>query len=52
VYGVEDLESFLEAALLVPSSVTADFNFPDWHYFGRGSGNGGHHRYGLMPVDP
>jgi hypothetical protein len=36
VYGVPDLEAFLEASLLLPRSVTADFNFPDWHYFGRG----------------
>jgi len=28
--------SFLEAALLLPASVTADFNFPEWHYDGRG----------------
>src|SRR6266511_4075806 len=38
VYGVPDLEAFLEASLLLPRSVTADFNFPDWHYFGRGAG--------------
>jgi hypothetical protein len=36
LYGVPDLESFLEAALLLPASVTADFNFPDWSYDGRG----------------
>jgi hypothetical protein len=48
LYGVPDLETFLEAALLLPASVTADFNFPDWHYFGRGSGHGGHHRYELV----
>lgn len=39
VYGVPDLQSFLQAALLLPRSVTSDFNFPNWHYFGRGSGN-------------
>jgi hypothetical protein len=38
LYGVPDLESFLEASLLLPASVTADFNFPEWRYFGRGSG--------------
>jgi hypothetical protein len=38
----------LEAALLLPASLTADFNFPDWNYFGRGSGHGGHHRYELV----
>jgi hypothetical protein len=36
LYGVPDLESFLEAALLLPASVTADFNFPEWDYDGRG----------------
>jgi hypothetical protein len=40
LYGVPDLESFLDASLLLPSSVTADFNFPEWGYFGRGSGEG------------
>ena len=41
LYGVPDLEAFLEASLLLPTSVTADFNFPEWRYFGRGSGAGG-----------
>jgi hypothetical protein len=41
IYGVPDLESFLEASLLLPTSVTADFNFPEWRYFGRGSGEDG-----------
>jgi hypothetical protein len=46
VYAVPDLQSFLEAALLLPTSVTADFNFPAWRYFGRGSGEHGVvHRY-------
>jgi hypothetical protein len=36
LYGVPDLEAFLEAALLLPASVTADFNFPEWDYDGRG----------------
>ncbi len=38
VYNVPDLEAFLEAVLLLPRSITSDFNFPKWHYFGRGSG--------------
>lgn len=38
IYDVPDLAAFLEAALLLPRSVTADFNFPAWSYFGRGSG--------------
>ncbi len=46
VYGVPDLQTFLEAAVLLPTSVTADFNFPAWRYFGRGSGQHGVvHRY-------
>ena len=50
VYGVRGLGSFLEAALLLPRSVTADFNFPHWGYFGRGSGAGDeHHEYALAP---
>ncbi len=36
LYGVPDHEAFLEAALLLPASVTADFNFPEWNYDGRG----------------
>jgi phosphoglycolate phosphatase-like HAD superfamily hydrolase len=45
IYAVPDLQSFLEAAVLLPTSVTADFNFPAWQYFGRGSGQHGviHH---------
>lgn len=38
IYKVPDLNSFLEAVLLMPRSITADFNFPQWHYYGRGSG--------------
>jgi hypothetical protein len=46
IYAVPDLEAFLQAALLLPRSLTADFNFPQWHYFGRGSGEShDHHTY-------
>ena len=38
IYKVPDLNSFLEAVLLMPRSITTDFNFPQWHYYGRGSG--------------
>jgi hypothetical protein len=38
ICGVPDLESFLQATLLEPRSITADRNFPKWHYYGRGSG--------------
>ena len=49
IYAVPDFESFLRAALLLPTSITADFNFPQWHYYGRGSGeNNAHHRYSLQ----
>jgi len=38
IYDVPDLESFLRAVLLLPRSITSDFNFPKWHYYGHGSG--------------
>jgi len=38
IYNVPDLESFLKAVLLLPCSITADFNFPEWHYYGEGPG--------------
>lgn len=41
IYNVPDLETFLQAVLLLPRSVTSDFNFPQWHYYGHGSGVGG-----------
>ncbi|MBM3943936.1 MAG: hypothetical protein FJ317_00395 [SAR202 cluster bacterium] len=48
IYNVPDLESFLRAVLLLPKSITSDFNFPQWHYFGMGSGEAGrHHHYAL-----
>lgn len=51
LYGVPDLEAFLEAALLLPASVTADFNFPEWHYFGLGPGRrGASHARDLAPT--
>lgn len=49
IYAVPDLEQFLRAVLLLPRSITADFNFPEWHYFGRGAGHQGlYHRYQLQ----
>ena len=51
IYNLPDLESFLKAVLLMPGSITADFNFPKWHYFGRGSGEGlKHHLYLLKQI--
>jgi len=38
VYDVPDLASFLQAALLLPRSITSDFNFPTWQFYGRGYG--------------
>ena len=43
VYAVPDFESFLLALALAPTSLTADFNFPELNYYGRGSG--AQHRY-------
>jgi len=37
-YQIPDLEEFLKAVLLMPASITTDFNFPQWDYYGRGSG--------------
>lgn len=53
LYGIPDLEGFLEAALLQPAAVTADFNFPDLHYYGRGAGQRHRfHRYTLAGSSP
>ena len=52
LYDVPDLEAFLRAALMLPRSLTADFNFPAWHYYGPGSGEErAYHHYELRPVD-
>jgi hypothetical protein len=42
IYGVPDLKAFLDASLMLPASVTADFNFPEWRYHGTGSGQRHH----------
>jgi hypothetical protein len=34
IYNVPDLEGFLQAALLLPRSITSYFNFPKWFYKG------------------
>ena len=48
IYAVPDLDSFLQATLLEPRLITADFNFPKWHYYGRGSGQDGqYHEYSV-----
>ncbi len=53
IYNVPDLRAFLEAALLLPRSITSDFNFPRWSYFGRGSGAGGRrHEYFIKEEFP
>jgi hypothetical protein len=45
-YNVPDLESSLQAALVLLRSLTSDFNFPQWDYFDRGSGpDNVYHRY-------
>jgi hypothetical protein len=46
LYAVPDHEAFLRAVLLMPRSLTADFKFPQWNYYGRGSGEKRrYHRY-------
>jgi len=53
IYAVPDLGQFLRAALLLPRSITADFNFPEWNYFGRGAGQDGRfHTYQLKAAAP
>jgi hypothetical protein len=48
LYNVPDLNAFLRAVLLQPRSITSDFNFPQWHYYGRGSGEEAQrHEYAL-----
>jgi len=41
VYNATDLEQFLKVMILSPRSITSDFNFPEWNYYGRGSGKNG-----------
>jgi hypothetical protein len=52
IYGVHNLSEFLQAIALGPAAVTADFNFPEWHYFGRGSGHKGVHYQYTMHEGP
>jgi len=40
IYNVPDLESFLQAVLLLPRSITSYFNFPKWFYLGKGQEEG------------
>jgi hypothetical protein len=40
LYAVPDLGSLRRAVLVRPASLTADFNFPEWGLYGRGSGAG------------
>jgi hypothetical protein len=48
---VPDLESFLQAVLLLPRSITSDFNFPKWHYYGRGPGKNGRYQWALAGTE-
>lgn len=51
IYNVPDLESFLQAALLCPASVTSDFNFPKWRYHGLGGAtDAASYRYALREI--
>ena len=52
IYKVLDLEDFLAAVLMMPRSITSDFNFPKWHYYGRGSGEEGErYEYSMQKVN-
>ena len=45
---VTGLEAFLRAVLLLPTSISSDFNFPEWCYYGHGTGPGrGRGQYAL-----
>ena len=35
IYNVPDLEAFLQGVLMLPRSITSDFYFPKWAYYGR-----------------
>jgi len=37
-YEIPDLQNFLQAVLMLPCGITTDYNFPEWHHYGRGSG--------------
>jgi len=37
-YEIPDLQNFLQAVLMLPAGITSDYNFPEWHRYGRGSG--------------
>jgi hypothetical protein len=51
IYDVPDLETFLKTVLLMPRSITSDFNFPKWYYFGKGSGQKHeHYEYTITKV--
>ncbi|MFN8487448.1 MAG: hypothetical protein U0350_07645 [Caldilineaceae bacterium] len=46
LYGIPNHKAFLQAVLWQPRSLTCDFNFPKWGYYGCGSGHQGqYHRY-------
>ncbi|MCB0131659.1 MAG: hypothetical protein KDD78_12455 [Caldilineaceae bacterium] len=50
IYGIENLSEFLAVVPLKPTAITADFNFPEWGLFGRGSGHHGHfHAFPAIP---
>ena len=51
IYAVPDLEAFLEAVVLLPCSVTSDFNFPRWDHYGHGSGESGQRLTYSMDTD-
>ncbi|MFQ5688494.1 MAG: hypothetical protein ACE5GV_17750, partial [Candidatus Scalindua sp.] len=42
--------SFFQTVVLMPQSITSDFNLPEWHYYGKSSGeNRFHYKYTENP---
>lgn len=50
ISNVPDPVSFFQTVVLTPQSITSDFNFPRWNYYGMGSGeNRFHYKYTENP---
>lgn len=50
ISNVPDPVSFFQTVVLMPQSITSDFNLPEWHYYGKSSGeNRFHYKYTENP---
>ena len=46
IHNIPDLESFIQSELLMPHSITSDFDFPAWDYYEKWFGeNGSNYEY-------